>query len=84
MFLLMAPDKASARAAERFSLSIPSPCYAPLMDRKQSDDQYPEKEAERRRDAVLKHMLSRPPQPHKLIGASKGQKRATRKARLQK
>jgi len=49
---------------------------------KAPNDEYEEGEASRRRDAVLKHMLSRPPQPHKPIGeekkarpASKGQAR---------
>lgn len=47
------------------------------MDTKQSDSEYPPREADRRRDAVLKHMQSRPYEPHKAKTrqASKGRVR---------
>jgi hypothetical protein len=45
-----------------------------LMDSK--DDQ--------RRDAVLKHMLSRPPQPHKPLRESKRKARPASKGRVRK
>jgi hypothetical protein len=54
------------------------------MAAKQPDEQYPQAEADRRRDAVLKHMLSRPPQPHKPLGASKPKARPTSKGRVKK
>jgi hypothetical protein len=44
------------------------------MDPKQSDE-LSEQEAERRRDKVLRHMISRPPQPHKPLRAGKAKKR---------
>jgi hypothetical protein len=49
------------------------------MARKTSDESYSDKEAARRRDAVLKQMLNTPPQPRKQDSAkaSKPKKRKT-------
>jgi len=54
------------------------------MATKQSTDDYPQAEADRRRDAVLKHMLSRPPQPHKPLGVAKKKTRPARTERARK
>jgi hypothetical protein len=54
------------------------------MDTKQSDDQYSEQEAAQRRDKVLRHMLGRPPQPHKPLGAAKRKQRPASKGRMRK
>jgi hypothetical protein len=41
------------------------------MDTKQSDSEYSEQEAVRRGDAVLRHLMGKPPQPHKPLGKRK-------------
>jgi hypothetical protein len=35
------------------------------------NDEYPEPEARQRRDAVLRHMLGRPPEPHQPLREKK-------------
>jgi hypothetical protein len=39
---------------------------------KASDEKYSEQETAERRDAVLKHMLGKPPQPHSEMKIGKG------------
>jgi hypothetical protein len=54
------------------------------MGAKKTDEEYPQDEADRRRDAVLKHMLSRPPQPHAPLRAAKPKTRSLSKGRTRK
>jgi hypothetical protein len=49
-----------------------------------SKDDAEDADIAKRRDAVLRHMLSRPPQPHKPLGASKRKARPTSKGRVRK
>ena len=51
-------------------------CYSLAMRTKKSDDQYSPEEAVRRRDAILKWMLEKPPKPH----TEKAKKRPSKSA----
>ena len=41
-----------------------------------ADDHYSEKKTARRRDAVVKHMMSKPPQPHSEMKVGKPRRKA--------
>jgi hypothetical protein len=43
------------------------------------DDQYSEKEAAQRRDAVIKHMIAMPPKPHSEMKMGKSSRRVAKK-----
>jgi hypothetical protein len=49
---------------------------------KQSDDQYSEKEAAARRDAIIKRMIAMPPKPHSemKIGGKSRKRKSSKKA----
>jgi hypothetical protein len=49
------------------------------MNKKQSNDQFGEQETARRRDAVIKLMLSTPPKPHSEMKLGKRKRAAKRK-----
>jgi hypothetical protein len=54
------------------------------MDAKRQQGEISEQEAARRRDEVLRHMISRPPQPHAPLKASKSKTRPASKGRIHK
>jgi len=47
------------------------------MSKPKNEDQYSEQEAQRRRDAVVKHMLSTPPKPHAEMKVGKPRRAAS-------
>ena len=51
------------------------------MTPKQQDDEYPAKEAEQRRDSVLKAMLARPPEIHQASMTAAKKKRRPKAAK---
>jgi hypothetical protein len=59
------------------------PFYYPLseklMTKPKQDDQFSEQEAARRRHAVVKHMLAKPPKPHSemKVGKSKAKSKTS-------
>jgi hypothetical protein len=53
------------------------------MSQRQTDDQYSDEEAARRRDEVVKRMLNTPPQPRPMKPKDeKGEERPARKGRV--
>jgi hypothetical protein len=54
------------------------------MDAKDQQNEISEQEAARRRDEVLRHMISRPPTPHQPLKASKRKTRPASKGRVRK
>ena len=54
------------------------------MDTKQSDSEYSEQEARERGDAVLRHMMTKPPQKHEPLKKRKPSKPRTDPAKIKK
>lgn len=54
------------------------------MDTKQPDSDFSEQEAVRRGDAILRHLMTKPPQHHKPLGIRKRKTQTASKGRARK